>query len=169
MGSITVQDTALSIQILMEILVQYEVEFSLTSMPGGRRRDIVMIASYLVMGFCCGLRGNEPFLMEATAVCENINKGKLHEDSYVCLPLMGRFKNEDGERNVIWFVVGKTASGIPVRRWIERLVGVLRSEGKDRGIWDQLSVFRVGMLLPIGIWMASSIKLSSRSRRDIQS
>ena len=52
MGSITVQDTALSIQILMKILVQYEVEFSLTSTPVGRRRDIVMIASYLVMGFC---------------------------------------------------------------------------------------------------------------------
>jgi len=45
----------------------------------------------------------------------------------------GRFKNEDGERNVISFVVGKTASGIPVRQWIERLVGVLRSEGEDRG------------------------------------
>jgi len=53
-------------------------------------------------------------------VCEYINKGKLHEDSYVCLPLMGRFKNEDSEGNVIRFVVGKTASGIPVRRWIER-------------------------------------------------
>jgi len=49
------QDTALSIQILMKILVQYEVEFTRTAMPGGRRRDIVMIASYLVMGFCCGL------------------------------------------------------------------------------------------------------------------
>jgi len=51
----------------------------------------------------------------------------------VCLPLMGRFKNEDGERNVICFVVGKTASGIPVRRWIERLVGVLQVGGKDEG------------------------------------
>jgi len=49
MGSITVQDTALSIQILMKILVQYKVEISLMSTPGGRRRDIVMIASYLVM------------------------------------------------------------------------------------------------------------------------
>jgi len=86
-----------------------------------------------IMGFCCGLRGNEPFLMEATAVCEYINKGNTHEDYYVCLPLMGRFKNEDGERNVIRFVVGKTASGIPVRRWIERLVGVLQLEGKDKG------------------------------------
>ena len=133
MGSITIQDTALSVQILMKILDQYEAEFSLTSTPVGRRRDIVMISSYLVMGFCCGLRGNEPFLMEATALCEYIDKGKLHEDAYVCLPLMGRFKNEDGERNVIRFVVGKTASGIPVRRWIERLVGVLRSEGKDKG------------------------------------
>jgi len=87
------------------------------------------------MDFCCGLRGNEPFLMEATAVCEYTNKGKLHEDSYVCLPLMGRLKNKDGERNVIRFVVGKTASGISaVRQWIKRLVGVvLQSEGKDKG------------------------------------
>ena len=74
MGSITIQDTALSIQILMKILVQYEVEFSLTSTPVSRRRDIVMIASYLIIGFCCGLRGNEPFLMEVTAVCEYIKK-----------------------------------------------------------------------------------------------
>jgi len=66
-------------------------------------------------------------------VCEYTNKGKMHEDSYVCLPLMGRLKNDDGERNVIRFVVGKTASGIPVRRWIERLEGVLQLEGKDKG------------------------------------
>jgi len=92
MGSITIQDTALSVQILMKILVQYEVKFSLTSTPVGRRRDIVTIASYLVMGFSCGLRSNEPFLMEATVVCEYINKGKLHEDSYVCLPLIGKIQ-----------------------------------------------------------------------------
>jgi len=98
-----VQDIALTVQILMKIFVQYKVEFALTTTPGGRRRDIVMIASYLVMGFCCGLRGNEPFLMEATAVCEYINKGKSHEDSYVCLLLMRRFKNEDRERNAIHF------------------------------------------------------------------
>jgi len=40
MGSITVQDTVLSIHILINILVQYEVELALTSTPGGRRRDI---------------------------------------------------------------------------------------------------------------------------------
>jgi hypothetical protein len=46
---------------------------------------------------------------------------------------MGRFKNEVGERNVMRFLVGTTGSGIPIRKWIDRLVEVLRSEGKDKG------------------------------------
>jgi len=133
MGGITIQDTALSVPILLNILNRYELEFAdLLSTPA-RKRDIVMIASYLVMGFCDGLRGNEPFLMEATALCEYAEKGRHHKDAYVCLPLMGRFKNEVGKRIVMRFLVGTTASGIPIRKWIDRLVAVLRSEGKDKG------------------------------------
>jgi hypothetical protein len=133
MGGITIQDTALSIPILLNILNRYKLEFENPLSTLARKRDIVMIASYLVMGFCDGLRGNEPFLMEATAVCEYADKGRNHKDSFVCLPLMGRFKNEVGERNVMRFLVGTTASGIPIRKWIDRLVAVLRSEGKDKG------------------------------------
>jgi hypothetical protein len=133
MGGITIQDTALSVPILLNILNRYELEFAEPLSTAARKRDIVMIASYLVMGFCDGLRGNEPFLMEATALCEYAEKGRHHKDAYVCLPLMGRFKNEVGERNVMRFLVGTTASGIPIRKWIDRLVAVLRSEGKDKG------------------------------------
>jgi hypothetical protein len=49
------------------------------------------------------LRGNEPFLLEATALCEYSARGREHPDKFVALLLMGRFKIEVGERNVMLF------------------------------------------------------------------
>jgi hypothetical protein len=51
MGSITIQDTALSVPILLEILNDYEVAFGRRDTTSARKRDILMMSSYLVIGF----------------------------------------------------------------------------------------------------------------------
>ena len=167
MGGITIQDTALSIPLLFNILNRYELEFENPLSTLARKRDIVMIASYLVMGFCDGLRGNEPFLMEATAVCEYAEKGRNHKDSFVCLPLMGRFKNEVGERNVMRFLVGTTASGIPIRKEFVclPLMGRFKNEVGERNVMRFL-VGTTGSGIPIRKWIDRLVAVLRSEGKD---
>ena len=45
---------------------------------------------------------------------------------------MGWFKGDTGERNLIFCLANVSNSGIPNRRWLERLVRLLRLEGRHR-------------------------------------
>ena len=45
-------------------------------------------------------------------------------------PLMGQFKGERGESNLIFCLVNVSNSGILNRKWLERLARLLRMEGR---------------------------------------
>jgi hypothetical protein len=47
------------------------------------------------------------------------------------MPLMGRFKGEMGEQNVLRILVCTTASGIPIGKWVDQLVKILEAEGRN--------------------------------------
>jgi len=53
--------------------------------------------------------------------------------SHVLAPLLGRFKNEIGERLVLVPIVSRTKSGLEVREWLGRLVHCLQTEGNVDG------------------------------------
>ena len=44
--------------------------------------------------------------------------------------IMGQFKGETGDHNLIFCLANISNSGIPFRRWLEMLARVLRCEGK---------------------------------------
>ena len=50
---------------------------------------------------------------------------------HLIAPLLGRFKNETGERNVLIPLPNVTANRLKIRVWIERLVEVLKKEGRQ--------------------------------------
>jgi len=133
MGRTVKQDTPLSIQILGEILMSLDKTLSQEDSPEWAKRRAIMLGSYLVFGFCAALRGGEGLLCEATTLCALISEGIDFSTPFVLIPLMGRFKNEVGERNVLLPLVATTQSGIPVRKWANRLVHVLESEGRNVG------------------------------------
>ena len=47
---------------------------------------------------------------------------------HVVVSLMGRFKGEDGDRMHVVSLANATRSGIRIRAWLERVVGVLKKE-----------------------------------------
>lgn len=47
------------------------------------------------------------------------------------VPMMGRFKGETGERNIMRMLAWETRSGITIGRWVGRLVQVLTAEGRN--------------------------------------
>ena len=63
----------------------------------------------------------------------HIMEGKHHVNHpHVLFPMMGRFKGETGERNLIFCLTNMSNSGIPNRKWLERLARLLRMESRHK-------------------------------------
>lgn len=137
MGRLVIQNKALDIKILQRILMNYDFELLAKRTSEKRKRMVTMMMAYLMISFVGALRGSEGLMLEATSLCRYINKGNKkgqEEEPYVLIPLMGRFKNELGERNVLLPMVNETASGLQVRNTIENLVRILKREGRNEGM-----------------------------------
>jgi hypothetical protein len=131
MGRVIKQDVALSVDILLALLTSLEETCQEHPKETQEYRKSVLLGACLVIGFCSALRGNEILLVESSALCKFKDVGKNHVTPHVIVPLMGRFKGETGERNVLRPLVNVTQSGIPIRHWVERLIEVLVHDGRD--------------------------------------
>lgn len=135
MGRLVNQDLGISIEVLLEMLRMYEMELWNDKTSTSRRRDLVMAGAAFVALFGGALRGGEILLAEATELVKRQEDGKYHsKHPHVVLPLMGRFKGETGERNVLLVMANTTSSGLEIRKWIERLGTLLRREGRHRAV-----------------------------------
>ena len=111
-----------------------ETEIRDPSVPWSRKRHLAMCAGAFVALFAAALRGGEVFLMEGKELCSRIHLGKNDpRGSHVYLPLMGRFKHENGERNLMFALASVSrVSELPIRECLERVVFILKREGKDK-------------------------------------
>ncbi len=136
MGRVVIQNIAVSATMLIHILNGMEEELRSNETTWARKREIIIAGATFVGLFAGALRGEEIFMAEAEEFCRRINFGKFDaECSFVLLPLMGRFKHETGERNIMFAFASTTeGSGIPVRRWLERLAAVLKREEKHEQV-----------------------------------
>lgn len=128
MGRVVKQDVALSLDILKKAMSNLDYELTQTDHKDARRREIIMLGGFLLIGFCDALRGNEVFLVERSSLCKYGLRGINHRRPHVMIPLMGRFKGETGERNVMRVLVERTASGLEIKKWVARLINLLMDE-----------------------------------------
>jgi hypothetical protein len=100
-----------------------------------RKRWVIMVGTFLLLSFVLALRGNETFMIESGSLVRGLPNGNHHSEQHphVVIPLLGRFKNEEGERFHLMMSVSETASGFQVRRWVEYLAEVLKVEGRLSG------------------------------------
>lgn len=136
LGRQTRSNWGLDYNVLHAILKNLEKDLELEVLSKEERRSIIMIGSFFIIGFVCALRGNEIFLVEAEGLQTMIHKGKLEKEKkllHVVIPLLGRFKNEDGERWHVMLSVSVTNSKLEVRKWTEKLVAVLAKERRGMG------------------------------------
>ena len=91
-----------------QVFENYERELSQSSLTKERRREIIMAGAGFACLFCAALCGGKLFLVEASELCRRIGEGKSHpKHPFVIVPLMGRFKGENGERNLMFLLAGK--------------------------------------------------------------
>ena len=93
------------------------------------------VAAYSSLCFCASLRGNEGFLLDLHGLRTYLEEGRegTCAKPHVVAPLLGRFKNEIGERYHLVLLAPVTQSGLRMRYWLEQLVEVRAREGRTRG------------------------------------
>ena len=98
-----------------------------------RKRLLCMCAGYIAVTYAYSLRGNEGFWVDAQRLVDGIETGKHPPNGvipHVLVCLLGRFKNESGDRMHCFPIASETKSGVKVRFWLEQVVQVLVSERK---------------------------------------
>ena len=107
------------------------MEFANHGTDPDRRRIVLMTAAYTTVTFGYSLRGNEGIWVDAQRLIDNINVGKNDPlAGHVIACLLGRLKGEEGDCMHVFPLASVTRSGIRIRLWLERLVRLLRVEGK---------------------------------------
>jgi hypothetical protein len=135
MGRLVLQNIGISVDMLAIMLQGYEEELQDELIDVKRKRKIIICGCAFINLFVGALRGGEVLLMERTEFANKIDCGKFHPtEPHVLVPLMGRFKGETGERNLLLPFASVTSSGLEVRFWNERLCKLLVEEGKDKDV-----------------------------------
>ena len=136
MGKQTESNWGLDYKVLLAILANLEGKLEEVENAQSMKRDCIMLGAYLTIGFVCAFRGNEVFMVEAEGLQRMIREGRSEvetENSHVVIPLLGRFKNEDGEKWHLMVSVNTTESGIKARFWTEKLALLLKEEKRGMG------------------------------------
>ena len=117
-------------RILYIILTNLEEELDDAEILPARRRWVQVLGTYLAICFVCSLRGNEGFIAELGGVIQHIydGKGENEELPHLVIPLLGKLKNENGQKCHLMMAAIETASGFKPRVWTERLLIMLLTE-----------------------------------------
>ena len=135
MGRFVKQDCGISNDIMLAILDMYDKEFDESITTAGRKRFMLICGAAFVILWGGALRGGEIMMMEATELIYRKLDGKEEgKNGHIVVPLMGRFKNETGERNLIIILSNTTKGGIQIRKWVEGLANMLEAEGRNKTV-----------------------------------
>ncbi|EJK69227.1 hypothetical protein THAOC_09530, partial [Thalassiosira oceanica] len=77
---------------------------------------------YILIGFACGLRGEEVPLVALNSLLHFWEETRLSVDPHIMIGLFGRFKGEEGHRWHCLPISDETRSGIRVRPWLSLLL-----------------------------------------------
>jgi hypothetical protein len=141
MGDLTFQDSSWSPELLGDVLAQFESEWGElegTVMTNGARRkkesELIFPALMGELSYVLGLRGEELPLMDLAGTRINTAKGKVHpRTKHGVVALLGRFKNEIGEKYHLMPVPMETDSGLKPMVWLDRMLGWYEEAGIESG------------------------------------
>jgi hypothetical protein len=109
-------DRAITNQMLHFMLVKIEQR-----LDAADRRKWIFAGGYFVLSYVNFLRGPEGLLLDLAGCLKHFSVKDTKD--YVVVALLGTVKGEHLERNHLLPAVNVTQSGIPVRRWMKRILG----------------------------------------------
>lgn len=132
MGQEVRQDLALSSRVILSLTEVLEEEWKLADKI--RQEVLALLGAYVCVAFGGSFRGHEVFLVDLHGLLKYLQKPPLSSAKpHVIIPLLGRFKGEDGERYHLTPLVSTTNSGIEIGKWVQRLAETKRQQGLTHG------------------------------------
>lgn len=163
MGDIVKPDMALSLPILHEIIRMIEADWS-ECMEDREREPLALEASFYLIAFCAGLRGEEVPLCDITGMRKWWKDGDIRGVTpHATVALLGRIKGETGEKYHLMPLAAETRSGLQPRLWIGRALGLLEKRGIMRGPLFQTASgdpIRFGVMEPKFIDRLEAVQIS---------
>jgi len=133
MGQEIRQDRAISLPVMHALLHHLEGAW-VTAFDPNIRLHIVSLGAYSVIAFCGSFRGPEVFLTDLYGLGKYLETPRHSQElAYVIIPLLGRLKNENGEKYHLTPLCSITSSGIQVEIWVRRLVQCQAHFGRFQG------------------------------------
>lgn len=119
MGDIVKPDRALSLVLMHELMGQLEMEWG--EAGANEKYEVAIEGAFYIISFCGGLRGEEVPLTNITGMRKWWSAGEDEGVTpHVVVALLGRFKNEVGEKYHLKPFATVTRSGLKPRLWIGR-------------------------------------------------
>jgi hypothetical protein len=121
MGDMVVSDYAVLAEIFKELLAGLDLDWEEAASDAARDK-LIKFAKLLFFGYCYGLRGEEIVKIDVAGFLKYLIAGSEHEECpHVVVPLLGRLKDETGERYHMMILARVTTSGLEPGKWIDRL------------------------------------------------
>lgn len=134
MGDLTKPDLAISIELMHQLMANYERRWVMAGSDREHQRTVLFPALFCVIAFCCGLRGEELPLISLCGVRRNLERARNHPTHpHVVIALLGRFKTEVSEKYHLMPLVLKTQTGLEPGLWVDRMVSWYEVKGIERG------------------------------------
>jgi hypothetical protein len=121
MGMIRRQNKALTSALAIAICAEAEMRWH-SPIGNDKREELEDTIIFMMAAFGAGLQGEEVSLILLDGLLTFWDKSRADVDSHVMLTLKGRFKEEVDERWHLVPVSNTTRSGLPFRRWMERVL-----------------------------------------------
>jgi len=132
MGQEVRQDHAISLPVLHALLSAFEEKWNLHTDPISRF-GTTSLGAFSAICFCGSFRGLEVFLTDLFGLCKYLDSPRRQgELDFVIIPLLGKLKNKTGDKYHLSPLCSTTSSGIPVERWVHRLVDCHVTLGRHR-------------------------------------
>jgi hypothetical protein len=128
MGQEMHQDLALSMRVLIALTQLLESQWKERV---DQRETLALVGAFVVIAYGGSLWGIEVFHTDLYGLLK-YNSSPLAEGKhrYVLIPLLGSFKNEDGERYHLMPLAFATSN---ISLWVERLVTLKKAQHQNRG------------------------------------
>ena len=132
MGDIAKPDRAISLEVLHHMISQVDTDYNLAA-PANKLK-YALEGSFYLIAFCAALRGEEVTMVNLTGVIKHWHDGVSDPSRpHVVIALLGRLKNEVGERYHLVPLAAETKSGLKIRMWIARVIEHYTLLGINRG------------------------------------
>ena len=134
MGDYNLPDLAVSIEVMLKLQDFMEADFIELERSGMDTSKILFPATFAILSYVGGLRGEETPLVDLEESLKNFESGTLHpKHPHVSMALRGRFKTETGELVHHKPLACVTASGLRVEVWFGRMLSWHTSRGHHTG------------------------------------